>query len=61
MSDVAMADNIELQEIMENAVRSMEDLIVQFNDPLSDSLQHPLCELLSIEKELKSIRGLLKR
>ena len=37
-SDVAEADNIELQEIMQNAVRSTEDLITQFDDPLDDCL-----------------------
>ena len=30
VSDVAKADGIELQEITENAVRSMENLIEQF-------------------------------
>ena len=32
-SDVAKADDIELQEIKENAARSMEDLITQLEDP----------------------------
>ena len=40
-SDVAKVDNTELQEITENAVRSMEDLIAQFEDPPVD---HPPSE-----------------
>ena len=39
-SDVAKADDIELQEITENALRSTEDLITQLDDQmhrLSDS------------------------
>ena len=57
MSVVAKADDIELQEIMENAVRSTEDLIMQFDDP---PLEHPLCKLFGLDKELRSIRDLLK-
>ena len=60
MSDIAKADDIELQEITENAVRSTEDLIAQLDNPPGDSLQHPLCELLGLDKEQRSIRGLLK-
>ena len=36
MSGVAKADKIELQEIMENAVKSTEDLIAQLDNPLDD-------------------------
>ena len=36
-SDVAKADNIELQEITENAVRSTENLIAQLDDQKSVS------------------------
>ena len=32
----------------------------QFNDPPGDSLEHLLRELLSLNKELRSIRGSLK-
>ena len=31
-SDIAKADDIELQEIMENAAKSKENLIAQLND-----------------------------
>ena len=58
-SYIAKADDIELQEIREIAARSTEDLITQLNDPPGDSLQHPLCELLGLDKELRSIRGSL--
>ena len=58
-SDLAKVGDMELQEIAENAARIMEDLIAQFNDPLGDSLEHPLCELLGLDKELRSIRGSL--
>ena len=39
MSDIAKADDIELQEITENAAKSTEDLITQLEDP---PLEHPL-------------------
>ena len=46
MSDVANADNVELQDfIMENASRSMEDLIKQSRNHTQthtdESLKHP--------------------
>ena len=56
-------DNIELQEIMENASKSTEDLISQMkNDQLQmDNLfEYPLHELLGLDKQLRSIRGSLK-
>ena len=59
-SDVAKADDIELQEIVKNAARRMEDLITQLDNSLGDSFEHPLCKLLGLEKELRSIRGSLK-
>ena len=40
----------------------MEDLITQLDDqmhPLEDSFKHPLKDLLGLDKELRSIRGLL--
>ena len=55
-SDVDKADDIDLQEITENALRSMEDLISQM--PQTD--EYPLCELLGLDKQLRSIRGSLK-
>ena len=56
VSDVAKADDIELQEIMENATKSTEDLITQFKG--QESL--PMRELLGLDKQLRSIRGSLK-
>ena len=50
MPDIAKAEDIELQEIMENAARRTEDLIAQFSDPLGDLLDHPLHELLGLNK-----------
>ena len=53
-SDVAKADDIELQEITKNAVRSMENLIVQLEGESSEDL--PMHELLGLDKQLRSIR-----
>ena len=53
-SDVAKAGDIELQEITENAARSMKDLIAQFEETL------PMRELLGLNKQLRSIQGSLK-
>ena len=50
-SDVDKEDDIELQEITENALRSMEDLISQM--PQTD--EYPLRELLGLDKQLRSI------
>ena len=61
VSDVAEADDIELQEIMENAERSTEDLTTQLNAQMhspGDWFKHPLHEILGLDKELRSIRGL---
>ena len=57
VSDVAKADDIELQEIMENAARSTEDLIIQLDDPLGDSLQHPLHVLLGLDNSCRLWHG----
>ena len=57
-SDVANADDIELQEIMENVARRMKNLIVQLKGESSEDL--PMRELLGIDKQLRSIRGSLK-
>ena len=53
MSDVAKVDDIELQGIMENTVKSTEVLIMQFEG--QEML--PMCELLGLDKQLRSIRG----
>ena len=52
MSDIAKADDIELQEITENASRSMKNL--------NQQLEVPMRELLGLDKQLRSNRGLLK-
>ena len=52
------ANDIELQEITENAARSTDNLIKQLNGESSEDL--PMRELLSMDKQLRSIRGLLK-
>ena len=56
--DVAKADDIELQEIMEDTVRSKDNLIVQLKGESSENL--PMHELLGLDKQLRSIRGFLK-
>ena len=56
--DTANADHIDLQEIMENAAKSTENLIKQLKGESSEDL--PMCELLGLDKQLRSIRGLLK-
>ena len=50
VSDVAKADDIELQEI----VKSTNDFIAQRQEML------PMCELLGLNKQIRSIRSLLK-
>ena len=63
MSDITKADDIELQEITENASKSTEDLISQMKNDQSqtdDLFEYPLRELLELDKQLRSIRGLLK-
>ena len=55
MSDISKADDIELQEIMENTVRSTEDFIMQFKG--QETL--PKHKLLGLDKQLRSIRGSL--
>ena len=57
-SDLAKADDIELQEITKNAARSMENLIEQLNDESSKNLS--MCELLGLDKQLRSVWGSLK-
>ena len=57
-SDLTKADDIELQEI----VKSTEDSIFQINNQsqTDDLFEHPLRELLGLDKQLRSIRGSLK-
>ena len=59
-SDVAKADDIELQEFTENVARSTNNLIKQFEELPQG--QKTLCmhELQGLDKQLRSIRGLLK-
>ena len=54
-SEIAGADEIELEEIAE----STEDLIFQINNQsqTDELFKHPLRELLGLDKQLKSIRG----
>ena len=59
-SDITGADDIELQEIAEKAsgiISLIKD--VQTNNT-DDLFEHPLCELLGLDKQLRSIRGSLK-
>ena len=57
-SEITKADDIELEEI----VKSTEDLISQINEQTQtdDLFEHPLQELLGLDKQLRSIRGPLK-
>ena len=54
-SDIANADDIELQEVTENESRSTENLIQQLEGESSEDL--PMCELIGLDKQLQSIRG----
>ena len=53
MPDVAKAGDIKLQEMMESTAKSMEDLIAQLDDQMQ--FKHPLCKLLGLDKEQRSI------
>ena len=58
-SDITGADDIELQEIAEKA----SDIISQIKDiqtNTDDLFEHPLWELLGLDKQLRTIRGSLK-
>ena len=57
-SEIAKADDKELEEI----AKSTEDLISQINEQTQtdDLFEHPLRELLGLDKQLRSIRGSLK-
>ena len=55
-SDITKADDIELQEIAEKA----SGVISQIKDVQTDTedlFEHPLRELLGLDKHLRSIRG----
>ena len=56
--EIAGADEIELEEI----AKSTEDLIFQINSQsqTDELFEHPLRELLGLDKQLRSIRGSLK-
>ena len=56
-SDITRTDDIELQEITEKA----SDIISQIKDIQTDTkdlFEHPLQELLGLDTQLRSIRGL---
>ena len=58
-SDITKADDIELQEIAEKAL----GIISQIKDVQTDTedlFEHPLRELLGLDKHLRSIKGSLK-
>ena len=52
-SEIAKADTIELEEI----AKSTEDLIFQINNQsqMDELFEHPLCELLGLDKQLRNI------
>ena len=58
-SDITRADDIELQEIVEKA----SGIILEIKDVQTDTedlFEHPLRELLGLDKQLRTIRGSLK-
>ena len=57
-SEIAGTDEIDLEEI----AKSTEDLIFQINSQsqTDELFEHPLCKLLGLDKQLRSIRGSLK-
>ena len=58
-SEIAGADEMELEEIAEKA----SDIISQIKDIQTDTdelFEHPLCDLLGLDKQLRSILGSLK-
>ena len=58
-SDITKVDDTELQEIVEKAL----SIISQIKDVQTDTedlFEHPLHELLGLDKQLRSIRGALK-
>ena len=55
--NISKADEIELWEIMAKAMKSTENLIVQFKGQMQLEETLPMHELLGLDKELRSIRG----
>ena len=55
VSDVARVDDIELQQVMENAARSTDNVIEQLDGDLLRKFL-PRHKLQSLEKQLRSIR-----
>ena len=58
-SDITKADDIEFQEITEKVL----GIVSQIKDVQTDTddlFKHPLCELIGLDKQLRSIRGSLK-
>ena len=58
-SDITRADDTELQEILEKASGIISQ-IKYFQTDTEDLFEHPLHELLGLDKQLRSIRGSLK-
>ena len=54
--DIAKADAIEMEEFL----RKTKNLISQMSQTDDDLFEHPLHELLGLDKQLKSIRGSLR-
>ena len=58
-SDITKADDIELQEIVEKASSIISE-IKDVQTDTEDLFEHPLRELLGLDKQLRTIRGYLK-
>ena len=58
-SDITKAGDIELQEIVEKASGTISQ-IKEVQTDTEDLFEHPLRELLGLDKQLRSIRGSLK-
>ena len=58
-SDITGADDIELQEIAEKA-SSIISQIKDIQTDTDDLFEHPLCKLLGLDKQHRSIRDSLK-
>ena len=57
--DITKVDDTELQELVEEALGIISQ-IKDFQTDTEDLFEHPLCELLGLDKQLRSIRGSLK-
>ena len=58
-SDITGADDIELQKLAEKALGIISQ-IKDIKTDIDDLFEHPLRELLGLDKQLRSIRGSLK-